>query len=225
MEAFLRFLRGEFAHLKSLYILGDLFEFWIGGAHIGLPDFQAVLQLFREITRSGVEVCFVHGNRDFHVDGSFQRRTGVKVLGEQAAIELGGRRALLLHGDSLCTADVHYHSYRRFARSLAGRSFFRAMPLPLKTIVAKCMTLASSYTGSARNGGQHSLSKSELMGFFKNGYELVICGHVHQPGERRWVLNGRECVLYVLGSWDEKGMYLEFDGKEFRLKNALEGTP
>jgi UDP-2,3-diacylglucosamine hydrolase len=225
MTAFLDFLLRERAHLKTLYILGDLFEFWLGRQHLRLPDYQVTLRVLREMARSAIDIYFVHGNRDFHVDSSFQRSTGVKVLGESAEIELTGRKALLLHGDMLCANDLHYHSYRRFVRSPVGKSLFRAMPLPAKTLVAKCMTLASHYSGSTRNGGQRSLSRRKIMDIFRDGYELVICGHVHQPGETKWVVEGRERMLYVLGNWYCRGAYLEFDGKNFCMKNALNGAP
>ncbi|MDQ7780872.1 MAG: UDP-2,3-diacylglucosamine diphosphatase, partial [Planctomycetota bacterium] len=183
---------------------------------------QGVVGELTRLTEAGIKMYFIHGNRDFHVDGSFQRRTGVRVLGDSAEVNIAGRRALLMHGDMLCADDMHYHSYRRFARSPVGRSLFKALPIAARRLLAKCMTRASSIgERSGETGAQWSISEREVMAVFQAGYDMLVCGHVHIPGVHRWTVNGVEKVLYVLGDWDDHGTYLECDKETLRMKDAF----
>ncbi len=120
-ELFLQFLRDEAAHADALYILGDLFEAWIGD-DTPSPAADAVASALRTVADGGVPVYFMPGNRDFLVGEDYAARAGFRILPDPCVVELYGRPTLLMHGDLLCTDDVAYQAFRTQTRDPAFSS-------------------------------------------------------------------------------------------------------
>ncbi|HYS52107.1 MAG TPA: UDP-2,3-diacylglucosamine diphosphatase, partial [Burkholderiales bacterium] len=128
-ERLIAFLEGKARSADALYLLGDLFEYWIGDD--GLDEaFNAVIAgLLRDLTRRGARLCVMHGKRDFLIGERFCRETGAQLLADPTLEEINGVKTLLMHGDTLCTDDVDYQSWRATARSSAWQQQFLAQPV------------------------------------------------------------------------------------------------
>ena len=201
--------RKDVAHL---YIVGDLFDYWIGPAHLESEDYRPLLAGLRKITRNGMRVSFVPGNRDYFVDRGFADATGVDLLPAETSFDLGGRRVFLAHGDFLYNKNPKYTAYRRVMRFGMLRSGYLALPAR----VQKRMALGFRKV-SVRTTPEADWTDAELLGraarIFQQGMDVVICGHIHLP--RHLQANGKD--LFILGDWRDGGEYVEFDGESFDL--------
>ena len=115
-ELFINFLNTQARHARALYILGDLFEAWLGDDLV-LPDYQEAIAAIKQLTDSGVPVYIMYGNRDFLMRDDFEKMTGAVLLADESIIDLDGIPTLLLHGDTLCTDDVAYQNFRHKVRN------------------------------------------------------------------------------------------------------------
>jgi len=210
LRAFLRQIAGA----EALYILGDLFESWVGDDD-DAPLASATCELLREFASAGPAVFVMHGNRDFLLGEGFCARAGVTLLPEPTVIELCGRRTLLLHGDSLCTGDVDYQAFRRLARTDAWRADMLARPLPERRALAGQLRAMSREAGSRRAGDIVDTTPAAVDATMaSHRAEQLIHGHTHRParhdtpGGPRW----------VLGDWDPGGWYLRAVGDSMELK-------
>lgn len=216
--AFLDTLRGN---TRMLFLLGDLFEYWMGPAHLAVGEHHDTLRKLRELTADGMDVRFVRGNRDFHVAREFERATGVRVMGEGDEITLGRERVLLTHGDELCTEDTGYMVWRRLVRAPWAMSLYRALPSFLALAIAR-RARATSERNAARRGGRiQSFAPAALRRVFRRGYDRIICGHLHRAVTRTIPVPGdRAGTLMVLGEWDATGSYIEWDGCAFHHREV-----
>src|SRR5262245_40278109 len=128
-ERFFSFMEKQARGAGALYILGDFFEYWIGDDDLAYPFNAVIAGVLRELSRGGVPLYFMHGNRDFLVGEGFCAATGAKLLDDPTVVEIGGERVLLMHGDTLCTDDLDYQNWRRTARSPAWQAGFVAKSL------------------------------------------------------------------------------------------------
>lgn len=135
---FLRFLAGEAREADALYILGDLFEAWIGDDDPN-PLHQQIASAINALTQSGVPCYFVHGNRDFLVGQRFARACGMRLLAEENVLDLYGRRVLIMHGDTLCTDDPGYLAFRAKVHTPWIQRLFLALPLFIRRRIAARM--------------------------------------------------------------------------------------
>jgi len=124
-ELFLTFLRTEATQAHALYILGDLFEAWIGDDDPA-PEHQTVIAALHELNAQGVELYFMHGNRDFLIGADFAAHSGCTLLADPTLIDLYGTPTLLMHGDTLCTDDIAYQNFRRMSATRTGKRDFLA---------------------------------------------------------------------------------------------------
>lgn len=219
---FARFLRGEARGADALYILGDLFEAWVGDddpAPVGALVATELLAL-RE---SGVPVYFMHGNRDFLLGHDFARRAGMTILPDPAVIVLHGQTTLLMHGDLLCTDDVAYQAFRAQTRNPQWQSQFLAQPLAARLAFAQQARAASQahQAGLQLQGTMESIAdvapatvESTLRRF---GIDTLIHGHTHRPGMHSLNVDGRACRRIVLGDWYEQGSVLRVDAGDAQL--------
>ena len=135
-ELFLRFMREKAPSARAVYILGDLFDFWIGDdEHSELTD--TVSRAVRNVAEGGVECFFVHGNRDFLIGGKFARQAGMVLLPEYSVVDLYGTPALICHGDTLCTDDVRYQKFRKTVHQKWLQRLFLMLPLKLRLNIAR----------------------------------------------------------------------------------------
>jgi len=218
-RCFIGFLESpDFRSADKVYILGDLFDYWIGPKHIELVDYQDVLKSLRGVTKRGQEVFFIPGNRDFMVGKELTRATGVKVLKETAEINVFQQHIYLTHGDLLCTQDISYQSYRRLIRSGLIKSTVKHIPAGAGKSVAHSLRQLSNQAVAQKPIITRSLAEKAIKDVFRRGYDIIICGHIHEAKEHRFKeRTGKEKILYTLGSWTSINSYLTSDNGIFQL--------
>lgn len=216
---FIRFMREEASQAEALYVLGDLFEFWVGDDDKS-KFAQTIRDEFRRLTRSGVPCYFTQGNRDFLVGKRFAKQTGVTLLGDETVIDLYGQPTVILHGDTLCTDDVSYLEYRKKVHQPWLQWVFNRIPMFIKQkIVAKVQTdiSADKQTKSLEIMDVNQQEVESVMN--KYHVELMIHGHTHRPNIHRFISNGKTLHRVVLGDWYTQGSVLVVDKTGYDLQN------
>lgn len=215
-QAFLRTAGGD---AEALFILGDLFESWVG------DDDDDVLRAtvradLAALTRTGTACYVMHGNRDFLIGTRFEVETGCQLLPDPSILELGGERVLLSHGDLLCRADASYQQLRAQVRRPRWQRRFLRLPLDTRRQLA----------GAARAGSQKHLQRTryEVMDVTPAAVEAamraarvrtLIHGHTHRPAVHEFQLDGAPSRRIVLGDWYDQGSVLAWQDGRFRLES------
>ncbi|MBI2383716.1 MAG: UDP-2,3-diacylglucosamine diphosphatase [Gammaproteobacteria bacterium] len=200
-ESFIALLAGPARRASALYILGDLFEYWIGDDE-GLVLYAAEVRALHALTAAGVPVYFQHGNRDFLVGRRFERATGVRLLDDPVVVDLGGVRTLLTHGDLLCTGDVRYQNWRRTARNPLIQALFLSLPRAWRRRIAG--QVRARFNAETRQKPMDIMDASEDAVrdmFRRHGVTRIIHGHTHRPADHGYTLDGRDRQRVVLADW------------------------
>jgi UDP-2,3-diacylglucosamine hydrolase len=193
-EEFLEYARG---HGDVVYVLGDLFDLWLGAGHEA--DYAQVLDTMKSATQRGLELYLLPGNRDFLMGPEITRHCGATLLPEHVELQLGGQRCLICHGDQFCTADPRYQRLRLWIRSWPVRAAARLLPMPLKRWLAACIKRRSDSDLIQKSEQQTGLVESEIRKVIDHGIDVVICGHAHNR-QARAIGHGR---LFVLDDWHD----------------------
>lgn len=218
VRQFLAFLETDALRADALYILGDLFEVWLGDDDPD-PFARGIVGALRSLTDAGVPCFVMHGNRDFLIGSRFCREAGVRLLEDGAVVDLYGERVLLMHGDALCTDDVSYQRLRRILRHPLTRWVFRRMSLGQRRALARRLR-----DGSRMHVGE---TAAEIMdvnvgsvadAFRRAGIRTLIHGHTHRPAVHDLVVDGTAVRRIVLGDWYTQGSVLEWTRGEFSLR-------
>ena len=200
--AFIALLDGPARLARQVYLLGDVFEYWIGD-DVGLRDYAPEVAALRRLVDQGVEVFFMHGNRDFVVGRAFARATGVKLLDDPTVVTLCGARTLLSHGDLFCTDDLAYQKWRRFSRNRPGLAIFRRLPESLRQRIAGRARQRSAddkrgKSESIMDVNEHAVQKA----FDVYDVRRLIHGHTHRPREHVYPrADGPDAERIVLADW------------------------
>ena len=174
----------------------------------------------RSVANAGVPVGVMTGNRDFLLGERFTDVAGATLLPEQIVINLAGTPTLLLHGDELCTADLDYQRFRRFARNPRNQRTFLAFPYPLRRGVASLLRRKSRSTSAAKPESIMDVEQSAVEAAFRAAnVTRIIHGHTHRPAHHHLVVDGRDCERWVLADWYGRGSYLEFDDEGGRTRD------
>jgi len=214
LSQFLGFLAGPAREASALYILGDLFEYWVGDD----ASFPAAEILATALARLPVPVTFQHGNRDFLLGHDYARRAGMELAPEILRIEVGGEPALLMHGDSLCIADVDYQHFRSMVRAPAWQETFLARPLSERIVAAERLRAGSRDAGTMKASEIMDAHPDAIADVLRaHGLSLLVHGHTHRPAIHQLQVDGRPCLRCVLPSWDELPGYLSLDDQGPRL--------
>ena len=218
-ELFGRFLDGEARSADALYILGDLFETWVGDDDPSEAG-AFVADKLRELAASGVPIYFIRGNRDFLLGDAYAARCGMTLLDDPTVVDLYGVPTLLLHGDLLCTDDTAYQQFRAQTRDPQWQAQFLAQPLAARLAFAAQARAASK----ARYGELQASGQSETITdvapatvqewFQRYGVRQMIHGHTHRPAIHD---EGGGNTRIVLGDWYEQGSVLRVGGGGFDL--------
>jgi len=210
---FLEFLAQRAAHAEALYILGDLFEAWIGDDDPD-PELARVAAGLATLTAGGVPCFILHGNRDFLLGERFCERTGCRLLPDPVVTALGGEPTLLTHGDALCVDDHAYQELRSIVRTADWQRRFLALDARERLRLA-AQARAGSRAHTARTGAEiMDVNPQAVSAAFRaTGVRRIIHGHTHRPGRHAEVIEGRPVERIVLGAWYEQGSYLSFDGE------------
>jgi UDP-2,3-diacylglucosamine hydrolase len=219
---FLEFLSTQVAPpaagVRSLYILGDLFETWVGDDGAA-EDGGAVLAALRALTEAGIACFLLHGNRDFLIGEDFCRRTGCQLLPDPVVVELDGERVLLTHGDALCTDDHPYQELRSIVRAPAWQRRFLRLPLADRRRLAE-EARAGSRAHTARTIPKiMDVNASAVTAAFEAAHvDRIIHGHTHRPAVHDARVRGRSVQRIVLGAWYEQGSYLVGEAGRYELR-------
>jgi len=191
-------------HLDALYILGDLFDAWLGDDDPS--DFAAHIKAqLRQLSAAGVDVFFMPGNRDFMLGQRFANEVGLTILPDETVIELDGEPVLLMHGDTLCTDDVDYLRYRAIIQHPISKFVLRHLPLSLRMRIA-CKLRAGS-ASKRPNLSQQRLRQMDaqhqavLDVMAKHQVQRLIHGHTHRAAIHAFYANGQKAQRIVLGDW------------------------
>jgi UDP-2,3-diacylglucosamine hydrolase len=215
----LRFLRETAPAADALYVLGDLFEYWIGDEGLAQPFAKEIANALRTLTEGGMPVHFMHGNRDFLVGERFALASGMKLLADPAVVDLYGTRTLLMHGDSLCSDDVEYQKFRSMVRNPAWQQAFLAKPLEERVRIAREVRGKSEQAKQVKDLTIMDVSPATVDDTFRaHRCARMIHGHTHRPARHEHNVDGRACERWVLGDWYDHGSYLLCDASGCRAQ-------
>ncbi len=214
---FLAFLAGECRRADALYILGDLFESWIGdddpNAH-----YAAMKAAIRELTGHAVPVYFMHGNRDFLIGDRFVADTGVALLPDPSVVDVHGARVMLSHGDALCTDDFEYQQVRAMTRNPEWQSMMLAKSLAERIDIAANARAQSRERNASLPEAIMDVNQEAVERAMRSqGVTLLLHGHTHRPAVHDFELDGKPATRIVLGDWYDQGSVVRWDAEGFEL--------
>ncbi|MCH9755688.1 MAG: UDP-2,3-diacylglucosamine diphosphatase [Gammaproteobacteria bacterium] len=210
---------------RALYILGDFFHVWAGDDTSNAWS-DAIASRLALLTKQGMQVYFMRGNRDFLLGETFFKRAGLIVLDEPALIELGGEQVMLVHGDRYCIADKAHQRFRRFTRNRWFPALFMMLPKWLRTRIVMGVRVHSE-TNTQKQPVMMDVVPASLTKHLKQcGAHIVVHGHTHKPGHTSHLLEGELYQQYVLSDWDASPHVLCYDdtiGFNFNLLGEGDG--
>jgi UDP-2,3-diacylglucosamine hydrolase len=216
---FLSFLAGEARRADALYILGDLFEAWLGDDDPD-PASREVVMALRALTDSGVPCYLMHGNRDFLIGPRFCDETGAKLLEDGQVVDLYGERVLLMHGDALCTDDTHYQRLRRILRNPAVLWTLRHLSLSQRRQLAQRLRAGSrAHVGATAPDIMDVNDGAVARAVRAAGVRTLIHGHTHRPAVHSLEVDRSPARRIVLGDWYSQGSVLAWSRGEFELRS------
>lgn len=213
---FLRFLRETAGKADALYILGDLFEVWLGDDDPSAAH-RDVASALREFTADGTPCYLTRGNRDFLIGERFAAESGLALLDEQTIVDIDGEQVLLMHGDELCTDDPAYQRFRRIVRNGLVQWLYLLLPLSLRRVIADRL----------RRSSQETLKPDDITDVNDNTVEMrmrgarvrvLIHGHTHRPAIHQLKVDGEPALRIVLGDWYSQGSVLRWTAAGPELK-------
>lgn len=214
---FLRFLAGPVRGARSLYLLGDLFEAWVGDDDPE-PAHRAVIAALADLARSGTLIYVMRGNRDFLIGERFCAESGAILLDDPALVTICGTPALLSHGDGLCIDDGAYQRLRSLVRDPAVRRGFVRLPLASRRRLALEARAGSREHLAVASGYITDVNQSAVEALMQDaGVDLLIHGHTHRPDVHRFEAGGAARTRVVLGDWHATSKVLRADDAGWQL--------
>lgn len=217
-EQFIEFLEGKARSAEALYILGDLFEYWIGDDDLEEPFNAVMAGMLRRLSQHGVAVHVMHGNRDFLMGERFCAAAGASLLADPSVLEIEGMKTLLVHGDTLCTDDLEYQAWRRIARSDQWQREFLSKPRTerrsmIQGLREKSKAVTQAKPADIMDVGENAVAEA----LQRHGVRRLVHGHTHRPGRHEIPLPGGPGERWVLPDWYGPGGYLEIGSGAPRL--------
>jgi len=217
IRQFTEFLQTEARAADALYILGDLFDSWVGD---DAPDAgqSAAIAAIKSLTASGVPCFVMHGNRDFLLGPKFCADTGARLLSDPVIVTLYGEPVLVMHGDALCTDDRPYQRLRATVRDADWQRQFLALSVAARrTLAGAARTGSQAHMASMEDAITDVNAESVAAALRAAGTSILLHGHTHRPGIQSLSVDGRECVRIVLGDWHNEGSLLRWDSSGHEL--------
>ena len=213
-NAFKAFLDESRESCTHLFILGDLFEIWIGDdAHT--PYYQEIKKILKNFTSNGPKTFFIHGNRDFLIGENFANEVGISILPDPYTLNINGLNVILSHGDFLCTDDVEYINFRNKVRSEEWRKDFLSKDVGERNEIANSLRSGSKDATSKKSLDITDANIQTVNSFIEeNKPDIFIHGHTHRPKIHEHYSTKR----LVLGDWNESGWYCSIVDKDINLK-------
>lgn len=218
-QRFFDFLDNRNQKTAALYILGDLFDAWVGDDDFSPPNAK-IRTAIRKLTESGTDVYLQHGNRDFLLGEQFYADTGAFPLDDHTVIDLFGTPTLLMHGDLLCTDDLPYQAFRIKSHTLEWQQNVLSKPLLIRLLAARWYRLRSYF--HKRKKSQEIMDvnqKTVELAMSRNNCLRLIHGHTHRPHVHNFKIHGKQAQRFVLAAWsDEEGQVLIWDKTGYRIE-------
>ena len=208
---FINFLETIATQATSLYILGDLFEVWLGDDMI-LPDYHQPIAALNKLSQCDTNIYIMYGNRDFLMKETFENMSGATIIHEPHIIDLYGTPTLLLHGDTLCTDDIEYQKFRAMVRNPQWQTEMLAKsPAERLAMAKKFREISKTETAHKANEIMDVNQAAVETTMLEHGVLQLIHGHTHRPAEHDFILRNQPARRIVLGDWYQSGNYLSFD--------------
>ena len=205
-ERFFRFLEKDAGGADALYVLGDLFEYWIGDEDLETPFNAVIAGSLARLSDAGTAVRLMHGNRDFLLGEAFCKASGAQLLADPTVID----DTLLMHGDTLCTDDDDYQAWRRTARSREWQAGFLAKSVEERRAAVQGLRDKSKEVIQAKPAEIMDVNDNAVREAFRRwAVSRMVHGHTHRPGRHVIEVDGRRCERWVLPDWSAAGGYLE----------------
>ncbi|SMY32848.1 UDP-2,3-diacylglucosamine hydrolase [Photobacterium malacitanum] len=222
---FLRFMAQETHHIDALYVLGDLFEMWIGDDEDS-PFLRQIKQAFKTLTDTGTPCYFIHGNRDFLIGKRFSRETGITLLPEHSVVDLYGTPTLILHGDTLCIEDQAYQRYRKKVHNPVIQWLFARLPLSYRIKVGDKFRQNSGKNNQTKSQSIMDVTQAEVIRVMREAnVTQMIHGHTHRPNIHNFDIDGIPAQRIVLGDWYDHGSVLVYNADGYQLETRNFNTP
>lgn len=221
-EILLRYLHGPARQARQLYLLGDIFEYWLGD-DISLPQYSEACQALADLSSTGVEVLFMHGNRDFLVGPAFAEQTGITLLPDPFAVRIGDRPALLSHGDLLCTDDTEHQKFRELVTQDAVKQRLLSLPAGQREQMAQQLRGMSRSANSNKAMDIMDVNEDSVRKVMQaHEVTLLIHGHTHRCAIHDLELNNRPAQRVVLEDWHpDHGSVLVAEGDELHFETLV----
>ena len=217
VAAFRGFLSGPVRRASRLYLLGDVFDLWLGDDDDRAPHPEVEAALAETIA-AGVPVDLIRGNHDFLLGDAFAQRTGCRLVDEPHVVEVGSERVVLLHGDTLCTRDVEYQAFRRHARDPGNQRAFLARPMDERAREAARLRATSDSRTRLKPEDIMDVTGEEVERVLRQcGATRMIHGHTHRPAVHKHGLDTGLSTRIVLGDWYDQGTVAVWDQAGWRL--------
>ncbi len=216
--AFFSFLENETENIDALYILGDLFEVWIGDdEHTQLMD-EVAARLAAARQKYGFKIFYIHGNRDFMLGKRYAQQATMQLLHEHSEIDLYGQNVLVMHGDTLCLADKNYQKMRRVIHNPLLQFIFNRLPLALRKKIGWKIRTASQSKKVYKHKNIMAVTQSEVLRLLeKHQAQLLIHGHTHQAAKHTFELSGKPALRFDVGDWSKNFSFVEAQPGSTRL--------
>lgn len=222
VHRFLNFLATRANEADAVYILGDLFDAYIGDDNPAWP-FDAIRQSIRRLTDQGTRVFVQQGNRDFLLGARFGKETGATLLGDYAIINLYGTLTLLTHGDLLCTDDVQYQSARQRIRTKAWKAHALSRPLWMRQLYARWYRFRSGRNKSAKSREIMDVNQDSVIETMRqHAVTRLIHGHTHRPAVHEFTVDGQAAQRFVLPEWAGQEWVLRWDEDGYQQEVVMD---
>lgn len=224
LNACLALLEEQADAFDRLYILGDLFDFWLGDDAIE-PAIQPLISRLRQLRQAGKSLYFAQGNRDFLVGEEFARQSGCELLPDTCVIDLNGTRTLLMHGDLLCTDDVEYLKFRAYVRDPERQKQFLALPLPVRIEQARATRTQIQEASRTKDQDIVDANEATVVDFMqRHQVTRLIHGHTHRPAVHSLQIGNEAAQRIVIGDWHHGTSFLLFDDNGYQLHDPRLGV-
>jgi UDP-2,3-diacylglucosamine hydrolase len=210
--AFRAFADGPAREAAAVYLLGDLFDWWIGDDQMREPFVAGIVADLRRISDAGIPLFVGHGNRDFMLGARFAQAAGATLLPEQQVLDLAGIPTLICHGDELCTDDIKYLEYRARMRDPATKTRLLRLPYIARQAIAWWIRYRSRGDKVLKADHIMNVNDAAVTDMLRaHGVQRMIHGHTHRPARHEHIVDGKTCERFVLADWHEQGQYLAVD--------------
>ena len=217
-DAFFSFLENEKGDVDALYILGDLFEVWIGDdEHTPLMD-EVAKRISAYSQTNQIKIYYIHGNRDFMIGKKYAKQSSMQLLNDHSEIVLYGKNVLIMHGDTLCLADKNYQKMRAVIHNPFLQFIFNLMPLFIRKKIGWKIRSASQSKKVYKNKNVMGVTQGEVLRLMKKHQaQTLIHGHTHQVAEHQFQLSNQPACRFDVGDWSDKFSFIEAQKDRFEL--------